>query len=148
MVISVAPNYTAMGEKGRIMAWYNWTNVFVSTKCLILHRTPIPLDIFFKICWICSFQLRWQSMRMPRYLTLFCWLISLPSISMFKELFIFFRWGWNMTKCVLAILRDSLLARKSRTIAWKVFGTLKWLDSTWFYFANNKIGLWALIQLR
>ena len=48
MVISVAPNYTAMGEKGRIMAWYNWTNVFVSTKCLILHRTPIPLDIFLK----------------------------------------------------------------------------------------------------
>ena len=29
------------------MAWYNWTNVFVSTKCLILRRTPIPLDIFF-----------------------------------------------------------------------------------------------------
>ena len=43
---------------------------------------------------------------MPRYLTLFCWLIGLPSISMFKELFIFFWWGWNITKCVLAILRE------------------------------------------
>ena len=28
-------------------------------------------------------------MRMPRYLTLFCWLIGLPSISIFKELSFF-----------------------------------------------------------
>ena len=28
------------------MAWYNRTSVFVSTKCLILHRTPIPLYIY------------------------------------------------------------------------------------------------------
>ena len=108
MVISVAPNYTAIGEIGSIMAWYDWTNVFESTKCLIVHRTPMPLDIFFffEICWICFFQWRWQSMRMPKYLALFCWLIGLPSISMFKELFIFFWWGWNITKFFLAILRE------------------------------------------
>ena len=101
------------------MAWYNWTNVFLSTKCLILHRTPTPLDIFFEICWICSFQLRWQSMRMPRYLTPFCWLIGLPSISMFKEeLFIFFWWGWNITKCVLAILRE-FIGTKTRNYCLK-----------------------------
>ena len=46
MVISVAPNYTAIGEIGSIMAWYDWTNVFELTKCLIVHSTPMPLDIY------------------------------------------------------------------------------------------------------
>ena len=35
---------------------------------------------------------------------------------------------------------------KPRTIAWKVFATLKWLDSTSFCFTNNIIGLQALIR--
>ena len=123
MAISVAPNYTAikwMMRKWRIMAWYNGTSAFVSTKCQILRRTQILLDIFsfFEICWICSFQLRWHSLRMPRYLTLFCWFIGLPSISLFKELLIFFWWGWNITKCDLAILREArshrLMSLRSR----------------------------------
>ena len=37
---------------------------------------------------------------------------------------------------------------KARIIAWKVFSTLKWLDSSSFCFANNIIGLQALIPLR
>ena len=36
---------------------------------------------------------------------------------------------------------------KPRTIAWKVFATLKWLDSTYFCLANNIIGLQALIPI-
>ena len=43
-----------------------------STNCLILQRTPIPLDSCFEICWIPSFHLKRESMRWPRYLALLC----------------------------------------------------------------------------
>jgi len=60
--------------------------------------------------WICIFQFRWESRIIPKYLIQESCLITLLQI--FNSILDVrrFWWGWKITKLVLSMLKDSLLA--------------------------------------
>ena len=62
--------------------------------------------------------------------------------------FIFFACALRHCKVMTGYYVTLKYHAKPRTIAWKVFATLKWLDSTKFCLANIIIGLQALIPSR
>ena len=72
---------------------------------------PIPLAIFFfESSCTCSFQFKWQSMEIPRYLIHFLSSIILLLICSLTVYSIFFWGGRKITKLDLSMFRESLLA--------------------------------------
>ena len=101
-----------------------------------------------KFFGFCSFQLRWQSMRTPRYLTLFSWLIGLPSFANVEGIFLYFFMRMEYYKmCFSNIQRQHL----GVTTSWKFNkfeNIISWRWHLPYNLEQNRVigtdcGLWA-----
>ena len=93
---------------------------------IILHRTPIPLDIFFGNLLDLFFPVEMTVYENAKVLNTF---LSINWRTIYingQGIAYLFWWGWNITKCVLVTLRDSLLVRSHRLISLSSRLTFRW----------------------
>ena len=80
-----------------------------SNTVLALYIIPIALEILFLIYVMCSIQLNFTSIIIPRYFAEFTLLIEALSMTKSLQFAIFNLALWKTTKKVFCVLRDNLL---------------------------------------